>query len=1151
MFKLTFLLRSHEDVEAEISFFCLFIGKLCRVQIRMPKVTRNSKSKDSRKRSSTRSQEVNSRTLRSHNGKPEPASSKKKQKSKHGKRDNSVEKKKPKKKKMVCSACKKEFSYELAFKRHVKTKLCGKKKTADNEEKKPRGRPPKTKSVKKDKSPEDIRSISSSPALEYEGPVRCSVCRNTYRSKDALEKHTSTCVPYSSSSDLDSDDDEGTDGGRSDERDPKRRPEYEEDVIVSDEDDGSDKDVQEEKYVANGHRSLEEDSDFSASSGSTSSEPKTSSGEEDSAHSGSGSGKDSRDEGSRAQKLNEKIKVSVGAADVANGKSNSPSEIGSDAGERTLQKTSNENSTTTKGEGLGGRISEAVIKNSICQVQVSSENAVVRHIEAIPSPFPSSEPGGAEPAAATAKCIVSPSSNEYRVKAPAGLKSPSFSISSLGLDKEDSDKPNEASSSAFVGSLVASVEKFFSTPSTNTIAPTDKSQAISVADTAVSVNVSSYSKSKLPLISSSAQTLVEDALASSKPAEVSPSKEMTAKSNPVLSHHSSNSASPLPAKPQVNPGALNEHLLASRGLPYHVLSRPGPSYAEPFQAYSNPHPNLSNGYHQPALASGTLVGNSPCETITLQDASGQVVRIQMPVVPSVTSPRTSYPLYNNQPVDWQLQQLQQHLQQQQLQQQQQIQHQQQLQQQQQIQHHQHLQQQQQLQHQQLAQQQFIQQQQYHNHLGIQQYQQQMQMQAHYQFMHHTASPQIGQGQSHHPHNVIQSQNRASQWPNSSAIPVHSPLPLPSVNPNVQQAPERNDSLVFLQHRNEMQQQNAPHSLFSSGNIHPAVTPSSGHEFASSFPSPQPSFFPSEKHEASPEKPPVAAKAPSQSCPCDVCLRRASVGAGSQVALNGTGVQQCRTSLPASGAKRKIEEPRVETPRKLKKILPAPLVQIAGTCADSPKSREQTVQQALSSSGNVAVVRPLENPLQKLSDQISQLSKTLEHAVRKPSPDTVRADINHKSGKVGKGLMNGITTKLQTAGKEAVKRQSRKKPLKSDQPADPSKAKSIKVTLKRKEGGDSYAIKDVCETGEDGGGTMRSLKIKAKITNGDQAGTATEVVVVPIVHVVPIPFGEEGDRTIAEEENENVPEKPTSPAVVATCMDDLIIDKSTGTPKTMV
>jgi hypothetical protein len=96
---------------------------------------------------------------------------------------------------------------------------------------------------------------------------------------------------------------------------------------------------------------------------------------------------------------------------------------------------------------------------------------------------------------------------------------------------------------------------------------------------------------------------------------------------------------------------------------------------------------------------------------------------------------------------------------------------------------------------------------------------------------------------------------------------------------------------------------------------------------------------------------------------------------------------------------------------------------------------------------------------------------------------------------------------------------------TDPEVKPPSQKSIKITLKRQEGGDSYSLLNISESGNQAPGTMRSLKIKGKITSGEQAGNTTDVVVRPVVHTIPIPDpdadGCESNRTIVEEEDGSV------------------------------
>lgn len=254
--------------------------------------------------------------------------------------------------------------------------------------------------------------------------------------------------------------------------------------------------------------------------------------------------------------------------------------------------------------------------------------------------------------------------------------------------------------------------------------------------------------------------------------------------------------------------------------------------------------------------------------------------------------------------------------------------------------------------------------------------------------------------------------------------------------------------------------------------------------------------------------------------------------------------------------------------------------------------------------NVAVVRPMENPLQKLSDQISQIESTFlssQHQVHPPpsqlqqvphqqqqspipaatapyhpqgphltlvtaSPPSSRVSIPstapahpttgdsptpnapittaHHLTESNKQNSEGVprltlvdhgspvsspnkvastpSTPVRNGTMAGVKRKAPTTPTSSPGTEGPTN-KSIKVTLRRKEGGDSYSINRISGSAS-ASGTMKSLKIKGQIKSGEHAGTSTDVAVVPCIHTVPIPFSEtgdvEGNRTIAEDGGEN-------------------------------
>jgi len=185
----------------------------------------------------------------------------------------------------------------------------------------------------------------------------------------------------------------------------------------------------------------------------------------------------------------------------------------------------------------------------------------------------------------------------------------------------------------------------------------------------------------------------------------------------------------------------------------------------------------------------------------------------------------------------------------------------------------------------------------------------------------------------------------------------------------------------------------------------------------------------------------------------------------------------------------------------------------------------------------AVVRPMEHPLQKMSDQISQIESifsatpTLVPVRSTENPATLseneRKDtrgISHATQSLNSSAPQGnsniqptvdLTEDSSTTMQRAQVNTGAKR---KGGTVSASPAKSIKVTLKRKERGDSYCINDISETGASSG-PMRSIKIKAKITTGELAGTSTDVVVEPKIHIVPIPDPDSDDLdsnlTIAE------------------------------------
>ncbi|CAL8111892.1 unnamed protein product [Orchesella dallaii] len=259
----------------------------------------------------------------------------------------------------------------------------------------------------------------------------------------------------------------------------------------------------------------------------------------------------------------------------------------------------------------------------------------------------------------------------------------------------------------------------------------------------------------------------------------------------------------------------------------------------------------------------------------------------------------------------------------------------------------------------------------------------------------------------------------------------------------------------------------------------------------------------------------------------------------------------------------------------------------GVMMGSTETTNSVINRAPISSANIAVVRPMENPLQKLSDQISQIESTFmapqqQQQTTQPTVQTMMPQGPHLtlvtvspppslinsparspqivasaevfSVATGSPIQQQVTQLLEmtksgtsmdlnampeprltlvdhgttssaslpSPSKTAVVRNGTLAGVKRKTPPTATESgpnKSIKVTLRRKEGGDSYSINRITGSAS-GKGTMKSLKIKGQIKSGEQAGTLTDVVVVPVIHTVPIPDPDgdetESNRTIAED-----------------------------------
>ena len=262
----------------------------------------------------------------------------------------------------------------------------------------------------------------------------------------------------------------------------------------------------------------------------------------------------------------------------------------------------------------------------------------------------------------------------------------------------------------------------------------------------------------------------------------------------------------------------------------------------------------------------------------------------------------------------------------------------------------------------------------------------------------------------------------------------------------------------------------------------------------------------------------------QSCPCENCTQRnlCSPKKGFPPGFN------VWTSPKSKRGPKKVQIPvnaNIPSPFSkpsaslLPKLLPA-----ASTNTNMALSTSRTVRPiVVTPNSNIAVVRPMEHPLQKLTDQISQIESTFQGPVTVNTQSHVNPAIQVPP--VATTVTNSLESNTSSEGIPA------KKGISKDVPSN----KSIKVTLTRREGGENYSIRNISETGGSMTGTMRSLKIKAKITSGEKAGTSTDVVVQPTVHMVPIPDpdveeGSNGDRTISEDKNEEVLEVKGIPVV---------------------
>jgi hypothetical protein len=257
----------------------------------------------------------------------------------------------------------------------------------------------------------------------------------------------------------------------------------------------------------------------------------------------------------------------------------------------------------------------------------------------------------------------------------------------------------------------------------------------------------------------------------------------------------------------------------------------------------------------------------------------------------------------------------------------------------------------------------------------------------------------------------------------------------------------------------------------------------------------------------------------------------------------------------------------------------------------------------------AVVRPMEHPLQKLTHQISQIESTFNNlssshvAVSSTTPpssiisnapreeeeqvpvvitssqlsssDSDPIINNNPPRSIKKDIVPSTINRLtKPRGTESKKRKktTNNNKIKSTTTTSTttttttsnvngSPAKPIKVTLKRKERGDSYSVKDISAESDGGDGGVgvgaeeykfKSLKITARVTSGELEGTMMDVVVEPKIHIITIPDPEDIDSnfTIQEQDDQDsgvIPSIPVgyaehggSPKLVNTFLNALLL-----------
>ncbi|CAG7723845.1 unnamed protein product [Allacma fusca] len=987
------------------------------------------------------------------------------------------------KKLLSCPLCGENFFSNSSFKRHASSHENNYGTVDDTMEvRKARSRPRKI-SGKNDPKENEVKKIcrsSRSPGLDdcerngsgLEGkldfhlkedpiPTTCPKCRHTYRSVVSYENHLASCIPYSSTSSSDQSDDE-EDVTRDIDGRPKRRPEYEEDVVVSD-----DEVIYEygsHQYQGANYNSNESHDFVPAES------LKCVTANSEATHD---------------------IPVTIPImAPVPCSASSS----------KTFEHSFSIRSIVARSESSVSTSDENSLKHS---------NPLVASVERF---FASPE-------------TSENSSNNSHVMSPSSksLDSQSEVIVKKRMKKPISDV-HSVSTQVFLESAKSSYSVLpVANQSLNTSSATQPTKPAVTSSFNVSENIST--------ITHSIGSYSQNAFSSEKPDRL---KIQSAFVRPVPINISSQV--PKISNSFVNLGAVQHQDYTSLNslsnfTPNHISGAPN-HYATTFQEpqFSSPYLNY---------------GNTPTETITMQDSRGEVMRVQMPTVPSLVNQQTLP--YGNHAT---LNQLTTHGWQHNLQQQQQ-----------QLNTYQHDMQNYQIQQQ----------------LQLQ-IQQQHLLQPVVEHMPLVSSNQLlnfqqGYFQQQYVNN-INNHRSIIPWPttDNSMQPGMSSFQVNSSIPNTysiaQQDLIRNNTYVLVQQNRAfpttvsvppqipIQTQYMPsldsvckQNQFSHVVATPSIAPQPNSLYMnSSVTSVTKNTEQVNKNHNS--RGPVVA----QPCGCEICFQKknkSSTCCDVKSIIKNKIQQQFQnptwsSTLAAKKRKPDLSQDLKQEGSRFKKILPAPqhhssVEGLAAALASSPLVQEYN-NCGNNPNPSITMVRPVENPLQKLSDQISLIGKSLQintdiasspskshtecyqvsnNLLMKKPPKIENISLPNSDKVITPTAKLPVTKKRQAVNTcEDQSKPAKRKYIKkqtNNQEANQNE-KSIRVTLKRNEGESLYTVRNVRQTGCENGGSMKSLKIKAKVANGDnKVGITAEVVVIPNVHVIPIPSEEDGHRIINEDE----------------------------------